>query len=244
MPWWSAEEMTETCATWSPSVEAMAAETAAYRGGWLEQMPVRATAAFALQTVIFLLGSGWQITGLMLLGMALFKTKVLTAERSVQLYRKMVMIGFGLGLTFGIIGLVQNAAHQWSCDYSFFIGSQFNFLGSVPMALGYIGLIMLLCKSRFVSTLHEWLAPVGRTAMTNYLMQSVIATFIFYGHGLGLFGTVGRAELWVFIFGVWAFQLIASRWWLKRFRFGPFEWAWRSLTYGRVQLITKAKPGR
>ena len=237
MPYWPAKEIAETCASWLPSAEIIAVETAAFQGSWLEQMPVRAEGALAMETVIFLLGPGWQITGLMLLGMALFKTKVLTAERSISFYRKMVVIGFGLGLIFGIIGLVQNYAHDWTCEYSFFIGSQFNFLGSIPMALGYIGLLMLFCKSRYVEVLHEWLAPVGRTAMTNYLMQSIIATFIFYGHGLSLFGTIGRAEQWLFIIGIWAFQIIASRWWLKQFRFGPFEWAWRSLTYWKVQKM-------
>ena len=240
MPFWPSEEIARTCEQWLPSAQAIAAETTAYQGSWLEQMPARATGAFFLETVYFVLGFGWQITGLMLIGMALFKTNVLTAERSKKFYTKMMVIGLGLGLTFGIIGLVQNYAHDWSCEYSFFLGSQFNFLGSLPMALGYIGLVMLLCKSRFAATLREWLAPVGRTAMTNYLMQSIIATFIFYGHGFGMFGTLGRAEQWLIILGIWAFQLIVSRWWLKRFKFGPFEWAWRSLTYWRLQSMKRS----
>ena len=234
---WPAEEIAAICADWLPTTEALAAETAAYQGSWLDQMAYRAPGAFAIETYIFLLGFGWHITGLMLVGMALYKTKVITGERSLSFYKRMVAIGLGLGLTIGIIGLIQNNAHSWSCDYSFFLGSQFNFLASLPMALAYIGIIMLLCKSSFVTQLQEWLAPVGRMAMTNYLMQSIIATFIFYGHGLGLYGTVGRAEQWLFILGIWVFQIITSRWWLKRFRFGPFEWLWRSLTYWRIQKM-------
>ena len=83
--------------------------------------------------------------------------------------------------------------------------------------------------------LQKWLAPVGKIALTNYLSQSIIATFIFYGHGFGLFGTVGRAGQWGFIIGIWIVQILFSQWWLKYFKFGPFEWLWRSLTYWELQ---------
>ena len=219
--------------------KAVAEEKAAYRGSWLEQMPKRMETAIGLQTFIFLFNLGWHITGLMLVGMALYKNKVLTAERSRSFYRRLMAVGFGLGLIIGIIGLIQNYAQDWSCEYSFFIGSQFNFWGSLPMALGYVGLLMLLCKSRIVNTLKKWLAPVGRMALTNYLLQSVIATFIFYGHGLGLYGKISRAEQWLFVLGIWAFEIVFSRWWLKRFKFGPFEWLWRSLSYWKIQPLKK-----
>ncbi|NNF20649.1 MAG: DUF418 domain-containing protein, partial [Saprospiraceae bacterium] len=227
MPYWGEAEIAELCTGWVPSGEAIATETAAYKGSWLDQMPVRASGAFYLETFVFVFSMGWQITGLMLIGMGLYKTKVITAERSSSFYKKMMLSGFGLGLTLGIIGLFQNYKNDWSCEYSFFIGSQFNFLGSLPMALGYIGLIMWLSKSKVAELLKEWLAPVGRTALSNYLMQSIIVTLIFYGHGLGLFGTVGRAEQWLFILGIWLAQVIVSRWWMNQYRFGPFEWVWR-----------------
>lgn len=239
LPNWPTEQITEFCAGWTPSAEALAEEKAAYRGSWLEQMPKRMETAIGLQTFIFLFNLGWHITGLMLVGMALYKNKVLTAERSRSFYRRLMAVGFGLGLIIGIIGLIQNYAQDWSCEYSFFIGSQFNFWGSLPMALGYVGLLMLLCKSRIVNTLKKWLAPVGRMALTNYLLQSVIATFIFYGHGLGLYGKISRAEQWLFVLGIWAFEIVFSRWWLKRFKFGPFEWLWRSLSYWKIQPLKK-----
>lgn len=237
MPYWSAAELTETCESWLPSAEAIAAENEAYRGSWLTQMTYRVPGAFAVQTMIFLFGIGWQITGLMLLGMALYKSKVITAERSRQFYVRMLFIGFGVGLAITVTGLVLNYANNWSCNYSFFIGSQFNYLGSVPMALGYIALFMLFCKSRAVSVLEKWLAPVGRMALSNYLFQSVLATFIFYGHGLGLFGTVGRAEIGVYTVAIWIEQILFSRMWMSYFKFGPAEWLWRSLTYGKLQRL-------
>ena len=79
--------------------------------------------------------------------------------------------------------------------------------------------------------LRERLAAVGRTALTNYIGQSVIATFIFYGFGLGLFGYVNRIGQLFFILAIWAFQLLTSSWWLTHFRYGPLEWIWRLLTY-------------
>jgi uncharacterized protein len=77
-------------------------------------------------------------------------------------------------------------------------------------------------------------------AFTNYLTQSVILTTIFWsGRGLGLFGAFDRDELWLFVFGVWALQLVWSPLWLSRFRMGPLEWVWRRLTYGKG-LVAKA----
>ncbi len=237
MPYWPPEEVAQTCVSWQPTEAYILAETAAYQSHWWAHFPYRAKAAFGLETFIFIMGIGWQITGLMLIGMGLFKAKVLTAERATAFYKKMMVIGFSIGLIFGIYGLMQNYARNWTCEYSFLLGSQWNFLGSVPMALGYIGLIMWLCKSNALPTLKKWLAPFGRMALTNYLMQSIIATFIFYGFGLGLFGTVGRAEQWLYILGIWIVQILFSKWWLSRFKFGPFEWLWRSLTYWKVQAI-------
>lgn len=237
IPYMSAKEVADMCKDWLPTAEKISAEITAYQGNWWEHFPYRAKSAFALETFIFVIALGWQITGLMLIGMGLFKAKVLTAERSKSFYEKLMLIGFPVGLALGVYGLTQNYAHNWSCEYSFLLGSQWNFLGSVPMALGYIGLMMWLCKSNFLPILKKWLAPFGRMALTNYLMQSIIATFIFYGYGLGLFGTVGRAEQWIYILGIWIFQILFSKWWLGRFKFGPFEWFWRSLTYWKVQAI-------
>jgi uncharacterized protein len=72
-------------------------------------------------------------------------------------------------------------------------------------------------------------------AFTNYLVQSLICTTLFYGHGFGLYGTVTRWGQILIVLAIWVLQLILSPLWLKYFRFGPFEWAWRSLTYGKLQ---------
>ena len=76
-------------------------------------------------------------------------------------------------------------------------------------------------------------------ALTNYLMQSVICTLVFYGHGLGLFGRVPRTSQLAIVGALWALQLTVSPLWLRQFRFGPLEWLWRSLTYWRLQPMRR-----
>jgi uncharacterized protein len=107
---------------------------------------------------------------------------------------------------------------------------------AVPaLAIVYISAVALAIASVRGSRLLAPLAPVGRMALTNYLLQSVIATLIFYSYGLGLFGKVGPAATTALAVVIFAAQVILSSWWMKRFRFGPAEWLWRSLTYGRMQ---------
>jgi len=83
---------------------------------------------------------------------------------------------------------------------------------------------MLYTRWRPDGPVTRGLAAVGRTAFTNYLLQTVIATTVFYGHGLGLFGSVSRVEQLGFVVAVWAVQIVLSVLWLRRFRFGPVEW--------------------
>ena len=124
-------------------------------------------------------------------------------------------------------------------EYSFFFGSQYNYIGSFLVSLGYIALLMLCVKSSVLQKVKSALQAVGQMALTNYLLQTIICTFIFYGHGLGLIGKVERLWQLVIVCGVWFLQLTISPIWMKHFRFGPFEWLWRSLTYWKIQPIKR-----
>ena len=190
-----------------------------------------------MQTNAFLFWSGWRAGGLMLIGMALFKWRILSAARSDRFYGWMVAIGLLVGLPVIATGVVQNFAHQRRFEYSFFLGWQFNHWGSLFVAAAYLGLVMLSIRRLPGLRIWERLAAVGRMAFTNYILHSVLCTFIFYGHGLGLYGQVGRAGQQLVVLGVWIVQLAISPWWLARFRFGPLEWLWRSLTYWRLQPL-------
>ncbi len=236
---WPQEAIQGTMASWNPGPEKMASELAAYRGGWLEQMTHRIPASLIFQTFIFLIWTGWRVGGLILIGMALYKWRILTAERSRSFYYTLMSIGFGIGLPLVIYGIIKNFSVEWSLHHSMFLGSQFNYWGSLFIALGYIGLIMLFSKFIIEKKYTTPLQAVGRLAFSNYLFQTLICTFIFYGHGLGLFGTVQRITQLAIVFGIGALQLIVSPLWLRYFRYGPVEWIWRSLTYWKFQPLLK-----
>lgn len=103
-------------------------------------------------------------------------------------------------------------------------------LGNLPLALGYLAIVVLLATGPLARSLAV-LVPAGRMALTLYLMQSVIATFLFYGYGLGLYGELGRTEQVIIVFAVFAVQVAFAHWWLARFRMGPMEWLWRTGIY-------------
>ena len=76
-------------------------------------------------------------------------------------------------------------------------------------------------------------------AFTCYILETLICTTIFYGHGFGLFGSVGRVGQLIVVAAVWAALLLFAPWWLERYRFGPLEWLWRILTYGRIEPLSR-----
>jgi len=103
-------------------------------------------------------------------------------------------------------------------------------VGSGLLCLGYVGWLVGALQASPDSKLRL-LAPAGRMALTNYLVQSLVCTLVFYGYGLGYFEQMPRAWQAVFVFAFFALQVVASHWWLARFRFGPMEWLWRAATY-------------
>ena len=220
-------------AQWTPAETALRQEVATYRGGWIEQLDHRVPSSFQRQTTGFIGSTFWRVGGIMLLGMALYRWGVLTGERSTQLYRRLVGVGVvGVGVV--VTGVVYIEANDWSADAALY-WRQFNYWGSLLVAGGYLGVITLYAQWRPNGPITRAFAAVGRTAFTNYLLQTVIATTIFYGHGLGLFGSVSRVEQYAIVVVIWSAQVALSVLWLRIFRFGPVEWVWRTLTYGERQ---------
>jgi len=210
-------------------------EIAAYQGSWLGQVEYRAPEVFTQQTLGFAFELFWTVSGLMLIGMALYKWGVLSNERSTSFYRRLLAAGGLSGLTLILTGVWYREFIGWDTGYVLLFARQFNYVGSLLLALGYVSLIMLLCRAAAGGRVATALSAVGRTAFSNYLLQTVVATTIFYGHGLGLFATLGRLELLGVVLLIWAIQIPLSVAWLNRFRFGPVEWLWRTLTYGSRQ---------
>ena len=220
---------------WAPAEATLRAEVATYRSGWIEQLDHRVPTAIDRQTTGFLGGTFWRVGGTVLLGMALYKWGVLTGERSTRLYRRLVAGGV-VGVATVLAGVWYIEANEWSAGAALF-WRQFNYVGSLLVAGGYVGLVTLYARRRPDGPVTRAFAAVGRTAFTNYLLQSVVATTVFYGHGLGLFGAVSRAEALGMVVAFWAIEILVSVAWLRRYRFGPVEWVWRTLTYGERQPI-------
>ena len=232
---WPEHELAEVVAEMDPPAEALEAEVALYRGGWTQQMEHRVAQSREMHTSLYPLWAFWRVGGLMLLGMALFKLGVFSAQARSRTYGWMIAAGVGVGLPLIGLGIAHNTATDWAVPESFFIGSLYNYWGSIPVALGWVGAVMLVCQRGALRALTTRLAAVGRMAFTNYIAQTVIGTTIFYGHGLGLFGSVGRVGQAGIVVAVWALLLVVSPWWLARYKAGPLEWLWRSLVYGRRQ---------
>ena len=112
-------------------------------------------------------------------------------------------------------------------------------IGAPALTLFYVSLVITLYKKGFLCGLWNVLVPVGRMALTNYLMQSIICTTIFYSYGFGYFGKLSTSEGIILVFLIFIFQIFFSRYWLSRFRFGPMEWLWRRLTYMTPQPMRK-----
>lgn len=219
----------------APDDEDLRKDVEAYTGSYLDIVLYRApgyTLMLAQGTVGFVL---WRVAPLMLIGMALMKVGVLSGERSSAFYRNLMLGGYLAGLPLTVFSAVNLAAHGFDGSYAFRVGLIPNYYGSILVALGHVGLVLWLVRTGKIQWLMQRFAAAGRMALTNYLMHSLVMTTIFYGYGFGLYGQVSRLAQMGFVVAMLALQLTISPWWLSRYRFGPAEWLWRSLTYARRQ---------
>lgn len=240
---WPQAELAATVAELDPPPEALQAEVDTYRGGWLQQMDYRVPEAWSMHTEVYPAWAFWRVGGLMLFGMALFKLGVFSAKARTTTYATFVGAALVVGLPLVWLGIVRNTANDWAAPDFFFLGSLYNYWGSLFVALGWVGLVMLVCRAEVLPGLTSRLAAVGRMAFTNYIAQTLLCTALFYGHGLGWFGSVDRVGQAGIVLAVWALLLLASPWWLERYRAGPLEWLWRSLAYGRRQPFRRGTVG-
>ena len=179
-----------------------------------------------------LVGVAQKTFGLMLLGVAVWRTGII---RQPLRYRS--LLG-AICLAAGAVGLLNTSADVLSqiSGRPVKVAPLLDRLGShVPLALAYAAGLLAWRRSPQVTGLAAPIAAAGRMALTNYLMQSIVFALLFYGYGFGLFGRLDTATAAVVGVAFYAAQLWWSAWWLRRYRFGPFEWLWRSLTYGRRQ---------
>ena len=156
-----------------------------------------------------------------------------------QLLKGIALWGIGIGLPFNILRAVIEYGGIEGV-FPWFLSFLFYAFGVVPMACGISAGIALIVITR--PRALSWFSPVGRTALSNYLFQTVISMAIFYGFGLGLTKAFGFSVVVAIALAVFAWQVLFSTLWLQYFRFGPMEWVWRQMTYGKWIDLRHKKP--
>lgn len=214
------------------------AEREAYREGPYLQMLLFRVTSFAMYMVFTAAGFWWQVLGLMCVGAAMYKAGLFEA-RGEGWIRRLAVIGCIVGVLAGLLyAMLPHLAPMWVFMLG---GNAVLMIGGPILSLGYLGVMTLLARSDWASLPTEAISRVGRMALTNYLLQTLTATWIFYAWGLGLFGQTSAVEKVGIVLGIYAAQVLLSVAWLQVFRYGPMEWLWRSATYLRIPPLLRTR---
>jgi uncharacterized protein len=225
-------------ALWMPTRAQAQAQVATLLGSYTDVVAHRAPVVMLAETVYFAAFFLWRCGGMMLLGMALFKWGFLDGRRTDRTYAIAAIICLLVGWSLAAYGIV--ALER--VGYAFpdrTIADLWNYAGASFASVGYAAALLLVVRRRALPSVRRRLAAVGQMAFSNYLFQSVVTAAIFLGWGLGFAGRADYAEQLVVVAAIWAVQLAISPAWLSRYRFGPAEWLWRSLTYWRRQPMRR-----
>lgn len=218
----------------APTPASVNEEIRIHRGGYVDNLYPRSRESLRFEFPMFFQFLFLDVLGMFVLGLGLARAGVFNASRSVRFYTVISIVGFALGLP-----LNYWAATQWA-NSGFNIPQYFQYVavtadpGRLLVAAGYIGIVMLLCKAG-VDWFITPLVAVGRMALSNYLLTSLLLPLFFNGYGLGYFAHLERAQLYLLVLAMWAINLTISLLWLRHFQYGPAEWVWRSLTYWKRQ---------
>ena len=195
----------------------------------------------------YLIFSIWDMLALMLLGIALYKWGFLTMKWTQKQYIRTIWIGYGIGLPLVIFSFIYNTIHFPNVEAALkhieqhsinWVALIYDFQRILIM-MAHVALVILLYQKGYFTRLMNGLRAVGQTAFSNYIMHSVICTLVFFGYGLNQYAEWEYYQLYYLVIGIWIFQLVISPIWLKYFLFGPLEWLWRCLTYGRIQPFVR-----
>ena len=219
-----------------PAGAALATDLALYRDGYYGVMEHRLK-EMLLAPLMQIPFFAWETLAYMLLGMAGLKSGFLTGAWERRRYIRIAVVTLGLAIPIYVVlgWLNYRAGFDVPTLFAISLGATTPF--RPLMIVGYAAMVILLTRGG--GPLVDRIAAAGRAAFTNYLGTSLVMTTIFYGYGLGLYGHVGRAELYLFVAGMWALMLVWSKPWLDRFRYGPFEWLWRSLARWEFQPMRR-----
>ncbi|HBQ3911634.1 TPA: DUF418 family protein [Klebsiella pneumoniae] len=213
--------------SWAPDAENLQYEQYWKLHGGMEAVSNRAD---MLSDNLLALGAqyGWQLAGMMLMGAALMRSGWLKGQFSLRHYRRTGALLVAAGMAVNLPAIFAQWYLAWDYRWCAFLLQAPRELSAPLQAIGYAALAWgywpQLCRFRLVGAI----ACVGRMALTNYLLQTLICTTLFYH--LGLFMRFDRLQLLAFVPPIWAVNLLVSSLWLRRFRQGPVEWLWRQLT--------------
>ncbi|MGI8599921.1 MAG: DUF418 domain-containing protein [Chitinophagaceae bacterium] len=184
----------------------------------------------------------FKVFGMFLIGLVIGRTKFYShLEQNKKLLKQILFVGLAVGLPANIIFsifMIKGGYYQLTINglyqtiaYSF---------GVAPLALAYASFFALLYLKPSIRKFLNTLAPVGRMALTNYIMHSIIGLLFFTQLGFGI-SNMGPTAWTLFALCVYIFQIFTSTIWLRFFNYGPLEWLWRSATYGKWQAMIKKK---
>ena len=219
-----------------PSAAGLQEMLALHLGPW-SGIVAQQTGKHLLDPLVFSLLFGPETLAYMLLGMAGLKSGFLTAQWPERRYERIAFVGLMATIPIYAFICVMLFVDGFSVPGIF----TWHLAATIPvrpiMVIAYAALIIELARGG--GPLVERIAAAGRAAFSNYLGTSIVMTALFYGWGLGLYGSLPRAALWLTVLGMWALMLLWSKPWLDRFRYGPLEWLWRSLARGRPQPMQR-----
>lgn len=211
-----------------------------YRGGAFPEIAVQRAPEFALSLRGQLTRWMPQISALFLAGFLAGRRRLHYRTRTNRnLLRRYAVVGFAIGvpikIAYGLTLLYFTEAEVWHG----FIRALSLAFGGPALATGYFASLFLLLERESVLRIMRPLSALGKMSFSGYIMQSVIASFLFYGYGLGLFGRYGAAFGSLLTVAVFLLQVFAAVWWLRVFRIGPLEWVLKSLLYGGRQPLLR-----
>jgi len=212
-----------------------------YASGNFAEITVQRVYDYTSMGIAAYLVMGFNILAMFLLGVYFGKQGIF---RDLEAHRGLFLKLLTWGLLLGLGGNALYASLILSMSrieptWPLLLATVAQTLGAPLLMLAYVSAFCLLALNPVWGKRIQVLAPVGQMALTNYLTQSIVCTLIFYGYGLGLFGQMGEALGIGLTFVIYLLQIPISHWWRKRFKYGPVEWLWRSLTYLKLQPMKR-----
>jgi uncharacterized protein len=233
------EQWKEAIEDIQPRTDSIERESQIKTGSFIGLFRYNLHSAFEEQTYIFYKEDLWDMLLFMILGIMLFRLGFFNERKKQTLHLTTAFFGVDIGLvvhSWMILGIYENPLDPVRLQF-FLI---FSNLGRLPFVVGYLSLIILVFRPGIFQPIGDWMVAVGRMALSNYLISSIIGAFVFYGFGLALFNQLSRLQVLFVIIVVWIGQVVFSVIWMKRFHYGPFEWLWRSLTYFKAQPLLRS----